>query len=163
MDLTGLTPENLQKFVFDFYGRVSPIDPLATAVLNTHFLVEEEIDAVFAKIPNLKSKRNAVFAQKVKGIRKIAPLGNDKLWQTILAINSLRNKVAHRFDGPERNKALQNLREEFHQSITLYVPNFIDPKWPDLAVVIGAAVLSTIFLRNLPNEIGKQVVNPRPS
>jgi hypothetical protein len=74
MNLTGLTPENLQKFVFDFYERVSSIDPLATAVLKTHFLVEEEIDAVLAKSPNLKLGSRG-FAQKVKGIRQVAPVG----------------------------------------------------------------------------------------
>jgi len=46
------------------------------------------------------------------GIRAFAPKGDDQRWDLILALNTVRNKVAHNFDGSERAEALQKLRNE---------------------------------------------------
>jgi hypothetical protein len=131
MNVSELTSKDIQKLVLEFYIRVSEIDTLATLVLKSHFLIEEEIDAVLAPVAKspkyLKLGSYPTFDQKVKCIRKFPPLADDQLWQPILKINTLRNKDAHRFDGPERKRALQDLRQVFHQSLTSYVPDFKDP------------------------------------
>jgi hypothetical protein len=122
MNLTGLTPKDILKLILESYIQVSKIDPLATVALRSHFLVEEEIDAVLAPVAkspeNLKLGRDPTFAKKVHCLRKISPLPDDKLWQPILKINALRNKVAHRFEGAERNKALQDLQQVLSASVS---------------------------------------------
>jgi hypothetical protein len=60
-------------------------------------------------------------------------LGEDARWELILALNSLRNKVAHKFDGPERKKALQKLRKELTRHVLIKQLN--EQEWPDYNVV----------------------------
>jgi hypothetical protein len=127
---------------------------LATAVLKSHFLVEEQLDAVLeavAKNPkHLELKRNPKFEQKVKWVRAFGPLGHDHHWQVILGLNALRNKVAHKFDGPERKTAISNLRNDFRRVLD---PGQNDKGLLDYNLVLAASMLSIAFLVKLRHEL----------
>jgi hypothetical protein len=60
--------KQIEQLVADIDKRISEIDSLATAVLKSHFLLEEQIDAVLeavAKSPQyLDLRRNPTFAQR---------------------------------------------------------------------------------------------------
>jgi|SRR5271165_6921276 len=142
---------DLKPLVDEFDKQISEIDQLATAVLKTHFLIEEFIDLILEEVArnpqHLELERP--FIQKVKWIRAFAPMGDDERWQLILAINTLRNKVAHKFDGPERKAALQNLRKELICCI------FNEQEWRDYDLILAAATESRLFLVEIRNQIGK--------
>ena len=151
--------EDLAQFVEQCKERLSAIDQFATAVLKSHFLIEEQIDAVLeatAKNPkHLELERNPRFIQKVKWIRAFAPLGDDKQWQLILAINTLRNKVAHKFDGAERKNAMVNLRQEFFQQARDDRHFLNEQEWRDYNVVLSVCMQSIMFLTRIRKEIEK--------
>ena len=126
---------------------------MATAVLNTHFLLEAKINELLesvAKSPKfLQLESNIPFAQRVKWLRAFAPFGEDKSWELVLAINRLRNKVAHKFDGRERKKALQDLRNEFAPTLERsgLVSNVNE--WPEIFVIQAAGRESYRFLSRI--------------
>lgn len=98
---------------------------------------------------------NPKFIQKVRWIRAFAPLGDDARWDIILALNTLRNKVAHKFDLTKRQEALTKLRAQFSQS-TLFV--HYEQEWKDYNVIFGACVEALVFLLQVR---GKTVVHGR--
>jgi hypothetical protein len=154
-----ISAEDVSQLVHRLHQKLSAIDQLAVAVLKSHFLVEEQIDAVLeatAKNPkHLELEKNPRFVQKVKWLRAFAPLGDDERWQLILAINTLRNKVAHKFDGPERKNALMNLRQELGQRIRVHDHAFDEQILQDYDVVLSASMWSINFLARIQQEIEK--------
>jgi hypothetical protein len=154
-----ISEEEMKQLIDPFHERIRKIDPLVTHVLQAHLIVEEELDATLravAKNPrHLGLNRNPKFEQKVKWIRAFAPLGDDGHWEVILAINRLRNKVAHQFDGPERKTALQNLRAQFNQFVSIDKSALNEQEWKDYNVVLGACVYSIFFLVQVRDELRK--------
>jgi hypothetical protein len=149
--------EGIAKLLEDFHKQISEIDRLATAVLKAHFLVEEQIDSVLevvAKNPeHLGLERNPRFTQKVNWIRSFGPLGDNDYWRLILAINNLRNKVAHKFDGPERKQAITNLRNEYRRILE---PDPNDAELRDYNLILVVSMFSIAFLvklRSLTKEL----------
>src|SRR5271166_447862 len=101
--------KELERYVKEFNERISAIDPLASTILKCHFLIEEQLNGVLeavAKAPKYLDLDRSMFAQKVKWARVFAPLGDNILWSLILAINTLRNNVAHTPEGPGRKNAI---------------------------------------------------------
>jgi len=140
--------EDLRGLLKRFHEQISEIDRFATAVLKAHFLVEEQIDSlleVVAKNPKHLEGRPS-FDRKVKWIRAFGPLGDNEHWQLILALNTLRNKVAHKFDGPEREAAIANLRNEFRQVME---PDPKDKELRDYNLLLVASMFSVAFLVRL--------------
>jgi hypothetical protein len=82
-------------------------------------------------------------------------MGDAEDWQLILAINNLRNKVAHKFDGPERTAALRNLRNEFHRSWKANGAIINDAEWPDYNMVLVSSMNAIAFLVHLRTEVLK--------
>jgi hypothetical protein len=108
-----LDQDQIQRLVAYYRDRLAKFDQLGTSILTSHLLIEEFLDeALEAVAKNLKYLgRNPSFDQKVRLVRTFGAMGNDDRWQLVLAINELRNKVAHKFDGPERTEALQKVRD----------------------------------------------------
>jgi len=154
-----MSEEEVAKFLAGFSRRISEIDRLATAVLKAHFLVEEFLDralAAAAKSPkHLELERNPRFAQKMKWLRAFAPLGDDSRWELVSALNNLRNKVAHKVDGPERKEALQKLRKELAPHVKKELSVLNEQRWPDYNIVLAAAMESNLFLTQVRTEVGK--------
>ncbi len=97
--------------------------------------------------------RSAKFAQKVKWIRAFAPQGDDQSWELILAINTLRNKVAHKLDGPERAEALQKLSNELDRSFKADGSVASNPNLDDYKIVLISSMNSIAFLVHLRTEV----------
>lgn len=129
---------------------ISQIDPMVNKVLRAHFLIESVIDAILddlAESPNYLGK--FWFNQKVKLVRAFAPKGDAKEWALILALTNLRNEVAHNFQGPKRDKAL----EKFRTDVEKFDPNYVDPGHTIDQVIVHCTKQSRGFLNSLLGEI----------
>ena len=140
--------EALKEFMERFHKRIFEIDRFATTVLKAHFLVEEELDSVLDSIASkpkkMASERNPTFDQKLKWIRKFHPLLRDsEYWRLIAAFNTLRNKVAHKFDGPERKRAIENLRKEYREVVN---PDPKNKEFSPEILVLAIGAFSVTFL-----------------
>jgi hypothetical protein len=152
-----VTKEQITEFLDRFSDRISKIDDLATAVLKSHFEVEEQLNetlALLAKSPkHLEGKPS--FFQKLRWVRAFGPMGDDKRWQLVLAFNELRNKIAHKPDGPERKKAMQKLRKELADSALVPLPIADEQRIRDYNVVVLSAIFSIALIVQVRDQIGK--------
>ena len=150
--------EELKQYIADFEQKVWEIDFLATIAIRSHLLLEEELDSVLEAIAQNRKHLDleARFHQKVKWVRAFAPSGDDERWQLVEAVTLVRNKAAHRFAGPEREKALQNLRK----IIPKFLPADIDPSTEqtlanEYMIQIGS-MISVFLLHEIKDQISKQ-------
>jgi hypothetical protein len=135
----------------EFDRIMSTIDPLANAVLKGHFEIEEQLDFVLEKLatnPRFLELSGARFARKIKLLRAFGPLGGDDRWDLIESLNTLRNKVAHRFEGPVRENALRNLRIQVNR----FLPG-IDFVSKDYELVVVACMQSLALLLDVQHKI----------
>jgi hypothetical protein len=152
-----VTQEQINEFLNRFHERISAIDQLATAVLKSHLEVEEQLDltlAVVAKNPKHLERRPSFF-QKVRWIRAFRPMGDDKRWQLVLALNDLRNKVAHKTDGPDRKGAMQKLRKELADSGLVTSRIGKEQQAKDYNVVLLSAIYSNALIVQVRDQIRK--------
>jgi hypothetical protein len=109
------TREHLAKYRDEFAKRLGEIDDLASVVLKGHLLLEVVLDniisVIFFHAEHVHDGRFR-FAQKVR-IARAHCLRKDRLltWNHILAVNALRNEVAHSFEGERRGEKLERLRQ----------------------------------------------------
>jgi hypothetical protein len=147
--------EDAKKILADFDRIMSTIDPLANAVLKGHFEIEEQLDFVLEKLatnPRFLELSGAKFVHKVKWLRAFGPLGNDDRWDLVEALNTLRNKIAHRFEGSKRKEALQNLRIQVKRFLP--VIDFVsENNVTDYQVVVTACFCSLALLLDVQNQI----------
>jgi len=151
--------EKVRDLLERFHKQISEIDRFATAVLKAHFLIEEQVDLVLetlAKNPKHLGQ-NPRFDQKLRWIRAFGPLGDNEYWDLIRALNTLRNKVAHRFEGKERREAIANLRKEFRRVLE---PGQTDNELIPYKLVLIVSMFSIAFLVNLRNRIKTEIAAP---
>ena len=88
-------------------------------------------------------------------LRAFAPSrdAQEKYYALIEAINNLRNKVAHKFEGPERDKALRNLRVRLNPFLSDDECVSDKNDWRDYNVVATASMLSIAFLVGLRKQL----------
>jgi hypothetical protein len=148
----------LKRFVEEFSKQISAIDRLATVVLGAHFILEKQLNEILqalARTPKQLDLENARFVQKVKWVRGFGPMADDKRWELVSIFNQLRNKVAHRPDGPERKEALQKLREELRHHLVADDSLRDVQEWGDYNVVVLAGMLCHILLLAIQREVEK--------
>jgi hypothetical protein len=150
-----ITKAQIQEFLDDFHERISAFDLIATAVLKSHLEVEILLNAaldVVAKNPKHLDGKPSFF-KKVKLLRAFGPLGDDKRWQLVLALNELRNQIAHKPDGPERKKAMLKLRNELGKLASGPVGD--ERKTKDYNVVLLSAIHSNILIFEVRERAAK--------
>ena len=137
----------------EFDKRISEIDQFATMVLKAHFLIEEQLDATLeaaAKGPKYLDLERATFAQKVKWVRAFAPEGDNFIWPVIVAINTVRNKVAHHPDGSERKNAMENLWRAWERTFAQASGRKPDRQdWYDEHLILVASMDSIGLLKQI--------------
>lgn len=102
------------------------VDESALVILKGHLVVEEalsEIIGTFVFHGELLDGAHITFAQKVAIARSMSlDDHNNEMWQLVLAVNSLRNELAHALDSPKRvkkTKALIDLHKNLGGSMTM--------------------------------------------
>jgi hypothetical protein len=92
------------------------------------------------------------FARKIKWLRAFGPLGDDDRWGLIEALNTLRNKVAHKFEGPERDQALRNLRIQVNRCMP-DIDFVSENNVKDYHLVVVACMYSLALLLDVQHHI----------
>jgi hypothetical protein len=98
-----------------FKQEMESVDEVAHVLLKGHLLVEEALSAVIDQYVfhrEALEEARLTFVQKVHVARALClrkqTLGE---WELILAINALRNDMAHRLNSPLRHKKLARVKE----------------------------------------------------
>jgi hypothetical protein len=111
--------EEDRKFIDKFHEDLSQVDEAAQLVLNAHFSVEKPLGAFVESIFfHPKYIRNRfTFVNRVRIARAYTTESHDRFeWDVILALNEMRNVIAHRGDGEARVAALEVVRKEILRS-----------------------------------------------
>lgn len=99
-----------------FFRAWETTDKLAEIVLKGHLLVEESIvEALRASTeqPKFIDALRLSFHQRLNVLRAFARRGDAHFWELAIALNTLRNTLAHRLDHSERSDKLKRTREVF--------------------------------------------------
>ncbi len=94
------------------------VDPLLQAVLTGPLIIETTLDniltLVFFHPEHVFKEARLGLSQKVHVVRAYGLRKDDNsIWDLILAVNSVRNEIAHNLAGEKRNARLQQLRSLF--------------------------------------------------
>src|ERR1700716_1253045 len=80
--------------------RIEKLDNMIVTVLKNHVAVEQFMSE-FLEASGKKSE-DLTFAQKITACKELSPPEVEKpIWDLLEAVNRLRNKIAHKLDGPE--------------------------------------------------------------
>jgi len=94
-------------------------DELSLLILKGHLLVEEALNSIIEKFvfhPEPLEETRLGFAQKVHLARSLSlDEQNNSMWALVLALNSLRNEIAHSLHSPKRDQKMIRVREIFVQ------------------------------------------------
>ena len=90
------------------------IDELALVVLKGHLLLEEQLERILGKFlfhPEYLEGANLRFAQKVALARCMSLDEHaNSLWELVLAVNGLRNELAHALNSEKRQHKFDRLK-----------------------------------------------------
>ena len=112
--MAELPPQHLEKYLADFEKHFAGVDELDMVVLKGHLLIEAALDNVITAIffhPEYISNGRFGFGQKVQ-IGRGYCFRKDKLpmWNVMLAVNNIRNEIAHNLEGSKKQNKLNQLR-----------------------------------------------------
>ncbi len=102
------------------------VDESALVILKGHLVIEEALNEIIRTFvfhsEQLEGARIS-YAQKVALARSMSlDEHNNEMWQLVLAVNSLRNELAHALTSPKRvtkTKALIDLHKKLRGSTTV--------------------------------------------
>lgn len=139
-----------------FREELDQVDELVHTLLKGHLLIEEVLSSILEKLafhPQHLTEARLTFKQKVVLCRSLC-LDQDQCgtWELILAINSLRNELAHRLKSKERDKRLQKLKERYLKEVAgSEIVQLINSQ-ADHLMVLNACAQCAGFLAQLESE-----------
>lgn len=139
----------------DFLRLISQltVDDEALVVLKGHLIVEEKLDEIieaFVFHPQQLETARLSFAQKVAIARSISlDEPENTVWDLILKLNTLRNRLAHSLDGTARDKAMEVLRASYSREVGA------PPEETDVIFLTSVATLSLGFLGSFLKEVNR--------
>lgn len=155
---------HLDKYVTLFREKMGQSDPLLQAVLTGHLIIETALDNILAVVlfhpEHVFQDARLSFSQKVHVVRAWGLRKNDNaIWELILAVNTLRNEIAHNLTGGKRHARLQRLRSLFMTEASGEMQAMLEREWgslkdvPDPAVAAWACSLCTGFLGEFEADV----------
>lgn len=163
-------PEGTEKPLLEhFIEQIKHIDELAMVIIKGHLVIEQVLTRIIGKYVHhsnhIPDRLN--FAQLVSLARSMSlDEADNSMWNLILAVNALRNKVAHSLESQERQKAYKRLKVTYHAEIDDGSPPE-DEESHHLALMAMAHCLG--FLQSFESEIDRfkewlgtmdKIVNP---
>lgn len=104
----GEQPSKRDRYLKLFDEHVRGIDALQRSVLNGHLIVETVLDNIISNMfshPEYVRDARLSFEQKVRLVRAYGLHDKqDEIWGVILAINGVRNDIAHNLASEKRTK-----------------------------------------------------------
>jgi hypothetical protein len=124
MEARGMTEDESENFIEGFRKDLLHVDDFVQAALNGHLQVESELDDIIDLMflhPSYIEKANLSFYQKVYVARGSCELGHERPeWALMLALNSVRNKLAHRSIRKELGINISNFRNLLREMNSKY-------------------------------------------
>jgi uncharacterized Rmd1/YagE family protein len=165
--MSGVHERNLERFT----EQMSQVDALALVVLKGHLLLEEQLERIlgtFVFHPEHLEAARLSFAQKVSLARSISlDEHENSMWELILAVNAMRNELAHALHSEKREKRFERLKALYmaENDVSAEEANALETH----IVASFAVALAIGFLGSFEEEIVRfkdyvksldQVVNP---
>lgn len=147
--------DKIEKYQALFQDQLNKIDGLALIVLKSHLIIEGVLDNILAKIFFHPEHLGRVqFFQKIQIVRAFALRRAElNMWSLILAINELRNDIAHNLTEDRRALKVAKLREIYNREIEdKKAERGVNEEF-DTVVVINAAALCTGFLASYEEDV----------
>ena len=114
--MSGTGNDDVDEYVEDFHKHRSEIDKLGQIVLNAHAEVEATLNYFFEEAlphPEYFEDNRVSFADRVQLARALTPeTPEHPEWRVIIALNAVRNEVAHSGNEKKRAAKIARLREE---------------------------------------------------
>ena len=112
-ELGNLRKEN--PLLEHFIKQINDIDELAMVVLKGHLVIEQVLTRIISKyVHHSNYVPGLTFDNRVRLARSMSlDQADNSMWNLILAVNQLRNKVAHSLESKERQKAYQHLKQAY--------------------------------------------------
>jgi hypothetical protein len=110
----GTDEEEADDFYKEFSKHLTQIDELANVILRGHLLVENDLDAVIrATFFYPEYIKGRVSFERKSQIARAMALRTQKeaVWETLTALNELRNEVAHKREAKARKAKMDQLRK----------------------------------------------------
>jgi hypothetical protein len=130
------------------------VDDEALVVLKGHLIVEEKLDEIieaFVFHPEQLEAARLSFAQKVVIARSLSLDEHENtVWDLILKLNTLRNRLAHSLDGTARDRAMEALRVSYSREF-----GGKPPEETDVIFLTSVATLSLGFLGSFLKEVNR--------
>jgi hypothetical protein len=165
--MSPLAKKKIKKLVENFRH----VDKLTLVILKGHLVIEEQLEriiATFAFHPAYIEEANLRFGQKIAVARSISlDESGNPLWELIVAINALRNELAHALTNEKRQQKLARVKNLYFAANTANAKK--DKKRADHEVAAFAVALCLGFLVTFQEEairfreqidILDRVVNP---
>ncbi|RYY82934.1 MAG: hypothetical protein EOO15_22225 [Chitinophagaceae bacterium] len=109
--------QDLKNTIDRFNTEMSAIDEMVHVLLKGHLLLEEALAQLIDQLvfhQKFLSEAKLTFAQKVHIARSMCLRKADAgAWGILLAVNGLRNDLAHRLNSPEREKRVEKVKNLF--------------------------------------------------
>jgi hypothetical protein len=148
--------DDSDEFFETFKKHLTDVDELANVILKGHFLVEQDLDEAISVIffhPDHVLDGRLSFERKVQIARAMSIRSNNlPTWDVLLALNSMRNEIAHNPARQERKKKMDRLRQT-------YLANFEEEsrkqheKDSSADIVVHACALCSGFLAYFTDDI----------
>ena len=141
---------HLDKYAALFDEKMAQTDPLLQAVLTGHLIIETALDNILALVffhpEHVFKEARLSFSQKVHVVRAYGLRKHDNsIWDLILAVNSVRNEIAHNLAGEKRDARRQQLRSLLMAEASGEMQAALEKDWkrlkdvPDPVIVGGHA------------------------
>lgn len=155
---------HLDKYAALFHEKMAQPDPLLQATLTGHLIIETALDNIITEIffhpEHVFKEARLGFAQKVHVVRAYClRKDSNSIWDLALAVNSVRNEIAHNLAGEKRNARLQHLRSLFMAEASGEMQAALEREWkrltdvPDQVIVVWACSLCAGFLGEFEADV----------
>jgi hypothetical protein len=148
-------PPHLNKYMESFQKHMAEVDEFEHVILKGHLIIEGVLDNVIALMlfhPEYLKLARFTFYQKLQLGRAIGLRKNKKsIWSLVLAINEVRNEVAHNLVGAKREKKINQLRGLLLKELP---PDLVETRqdYPDHAIALLACTMCVGFLGTLEDD-----------
>lgn len=150
-----MTNEQILEYQRKFVEHFQTVDGSAQIILKGHLLVEEALEVIIGKFvfhPEFVEEASLRFPQKINIARSMSlDEHNNEMWQLGLALNSVRNELAHSLKSEKRQRKTQALIDLY---LRLLEDNTERHKDDSEEVILMFAVSFFLgFLSSFQNEV----------
>jgi hypothetical protein len=142
--------DRVKRALKTFEEHFSKMDEVTHMVLKGHLIVEEAVNKnIEGGFPNSQyiTALNLRFFQKVQLLRAVSGRHHQEpIWDLILALNELRNAIAHSLESPRIQEKTAALRAAYFKTAEGYPKLNEQRNQPDHIIVGAAAALAVGML-----------------